>query len=76
MAKTYIFKKHFDGLPTNDDFELKDEPLPAVGDGEFLLETLYLSVDPYMRPYSRRLPTGVKMIGGGVGRFAGSLFLF
>lgn len=33
---------------------------------EILLEAEYLSVDPYMRPYSTTLPIGSVMLGGQV----------
>jgi hypothetical protein len=37
------------GAPTEDNFRLEDAPVPTPGAGELLLETLYLSLDPYMR---------------------------
>src|SRR6056297_2390786 len=37
------------GKPDDETFELREEPRPTPGDGEVLLRTLYLSVDPYMR---------------------------
>lgn len=36
---------------------------------DVLAEAIYLSLDPYMRPYSERLPLGVTMIGGQVARY-------
>merc|ERR1711923_35365 len=62
-SKTFLLKKHFVGLPREDDFEVVEKVLPPISDGEFLIETLYLSVDPYMRPYSRTMKEGTKMIG-------------
>ncbi|HSJ39330.1 MAG TPA: NADP-dependent oxidoreductase, partial [Planococcus sp. (in: firmicutes)] len=38
-----------EGTPTNKDFAFVDKELTAPGEGEVLLKTLYLSVDPYMR---------------------------
>src|SRR5690606_37626745 len=38
-----------DGMPTNDDFKFVEKNVPAPGENEVLLKTLYLSVDPYMR---------------------------
>jgi len=67
-CKYYTLKKHFVGLPREEDFEVVEKTLPPIADGEFLVECLYLSVDPYMRPYSRNMKEGSKMIGGGVGR--------
>ncbi|XP_034061117.1 prostaglandin reductase 1-like [Gymnodraco acuticeps] len=64
QAKTWILTKHFDGFPKDSDFELKVEELPAPKDGEVLLEAVFLSVDPYMRPFSRvRMNEGDVMIG-------------
>ena len=37
------------GTPQLSDFELEDAPIPTPGEGEVLLRTVYLSVDPYMR---------------------------
>ena len=37
------------GAPTNENFELKNVELPSLKDGEVLLRTIYLSLDPYMR---------------------------
>jgi len=37
------------GLPTADDFALKRTPVPEPGEGEVLVRTIYLSLDPYMR---------------------------
>lgn len=35
---------------------------------DVLVEAIYLSVDPYMRPRSERLPIGSTMIGGQVAK--------
>lgn len=37
------------GLPTNDDFRMKDAQIPELKAGEILLKGLFYSVDPYMR---------------------------
>lgn len=37
------------GLPTEKTLRLEEVPLPAAGEGEMLLRTVYLSIDPYMR---------------------------
>ena len=37
------------GYPKESDFNLVEVPMPTPGDGEVLVKTLYLSVDPYMR---------------------------
>jgi NADPH-dependent curcumin reductase CurA len=67
------------GLPKESDFALLESPLPQPGRGEALIQSLYLSVDPYM--YGRvKGPTqagkgvqlGDVMMGGVVGRVMAS----
>jgi NADPH-dependent curcumin reductase CurA len=36
-------------MPTSDQFEAVDAPMPPLHDGEVLRRTMYLSLDPYMR---------------------------
>jgi len=62
------------GEPTPDDFEIATEPVSAPADGEVLLRTLYLSLDPYMRgrmsdapSYAAPTAVGDVMPGGTVG---------
>lgn len=63
-AETWILTKHFDGFPTDSNFELKVEELTEPKNGEVLLEAVFLSVDPYMRPFSKvRMKEGEVMIG-------------
>lgn len=63
-AKAWILRSHFDGFPKDSDFEQIVEQLPEPKDGEILLEAVFLSVDPYMRPFSRvRMKEGDVMIG-------------
>lgn len=64
LAKFWTLQQHFEGFPKESDFELKQEELPEPKDGEVLLEAVFLSVDPYMRPYSRmHLKEGDTMMG-------------
>ena len=37
------------GLPTPSDFRLETGAIPAPAEGQILLKTTYLSLDPYMR---------------------------
>jgi NADPH-dependent curcumin reductase CurA len=62
------------GMPTLDNFEIADAEMPQPQDGEVLIRTLYLSVDPYMRGRmderkSYVPPFALKEVitGGGVG---------
>jgi len=68
------------GLPTAQDFRLDHTPIPSPGDGQVLLRTLYLSLDPYMRnlmdeagtSYAPGLGLGQPMMGGTVSRVVAS----
>jgi NADPH:quinone reductase len=62
------------GMPKESDFELVSEPLAPLGEGQVLLRTQYLSVDPYMRgrmtgvrTYADPVDIGQMMVGGTVG---------
>ena len=44
-------KRHFKGMPTMEDFELKSEPLTKLKDNEIMLKPEFWSVDPYARIY-------------------------
>lgn len=38
-----------EGMPTLSNFTLREAPIPQPHEGEVLINSLYLSVDPYMR---------------------------
>ena len=44
-----LLRRQCDGVPTADDFEVATESVPTPGDGELLCETIYISLDPYLR---------------------------
>ena len=59
--------------PLDSDFELVSTELPKVGEGQVLLRTIYLSLDPYMRgrmstaeSYAAPLEIGDVVLGGTV----------
>ena len=59
------------GAPTADTFRLESAPIPQVQDGQVLLRTIYLSLDPYMRgrmsdakSYAEPVQLGDVMVGG------------
>jgi NADPH-dependent curcumin reductase CurA len=67
------------GLPDDEIWSVVDEPVPAAGDDELLVEVLYLSVDPAMRAwlnegrsYVPPVELGEVMRAGGVGRVVAS----
>lgn len=67
-AKKFLYVSAFKGDPKPSDFKLVEEDLPELKDGEILTEAIYLSVDPYMRPYMMAYPVGSIMIGGQVAK--------
>ncbi len=67
------------GMPKASDFELVESVIPEPAEGEVLVRTLYLSVDPYQRgrmnegrSYAKGVEIGEVMIGGVVGEVAAS----
>lgn len=61
------------GAPNADTFRLESQALPAIGQGQVLLRTVYLSLDPYMRgrisdaqSYAAAVGLGEVMVGGTV----------
>ena len=64
---------HPDGALENDDFELVEERVPEPGDGEALVRTLYLSLDPAIRVWMNGIDTYVPGIHVGDVMRAGGL---
>ncbi|WP_407731091.1 NADP-dependent oxidoreductase [Pseudocitrobacter faecalis] len=63
------------GEPVADNFRLEETNVPEPAEGEVLLRTIYLSLDPYMRgrmsdapSYSPPVELGAVMVGGTVSR--------
>src|ERR1700716_3787173 len=59
------------GEPKPSDFRIEDYALPTPGEGQVLLRTIWLSLDPYMRgrmsdgpSYAAPVPIGGGMEGG------------
>lgn len=71
---------HPRGLPLASDFHLVTGPVPRPGEGQVLLRTQFLSLDPYMRNlmdkvgpgYAPPVPLGGTMPGGTVSRIVES----
>jgi NADPH-dependent curcumin reductase len=69
-----LLKSRPQGAPSLDNFELTETPIPEPGEGELLMRTRYLSLDPYMRgrmsaakSYAKPAAVGAPMVGGTVG---------
>ena len=67
------------GYPKTSDFKLVEAAMPTPGEGEVLIKSLYLSVDPYMRgrinqakSYAANVQIGAVMVGGVIAEVAAS----
>lgn len=67
------------GAPTAEDFRIETSPVPQPEEGQVLLRTIYLSLDPYMRgrmsdspSYAAPVALGAVMVGGTVSRVVAS----
>ena len=74
MARAWHLKSRPNGMPTSDNFELKETSLPPVGDGQVRIRNRWLSVDPYMRgrmndvkSYVPPFQVGEPLEGGAIG---------
>lgn len=63
LSRQFLYVKTPDGLPDASCFRLVEAPRPSPDQGEVLVETHYLSMDPYFR----------RMMGGGHGQYANPL---
>ncbi|SMF61566.1 NADP-dependent oxidoreductase [Allosphingosinicella indica] len=74
-TRAWHLKSRPQGMPTSDNFELKDLPLDDLQDGWVRVENKWLSVDPYMRgrmndvkSYVPPFQVGAPLEGGAVGK--------
>jgi NADPH-dependent curcumin reductase CurA len=75
INRRIVLNSRPNGAPTLHDFRLEEAPVPRPQDGQVLLQTLYLSLDPYMRgrmsdgpSYAPPTAIGDPMVGGTVNR--------
>lgn len=74
MARAWHLKSRPSGMPTEDNFELKEIALPPLGESMVRIRNRWLSVDPYMRgrmndvkSYVPPFQVGEPMEGGAIG---------
>jgi NADPH-dependent curcumin reductase CurA len=79
MPRAWHLKSRPNGVPTHENFELKELKLPEVGEGQVRVRNRWLSVDPYMRgrmndvkSYVPPFEVGEPMDGGAVGEIVES----
>jgi len=73
VNRQFVLARRPAGMPVEADFRLIETPVPVPAEGEVLLHSRYLSVDPYMRgrmnaakSYAPPVEIGGLMVGGGV----------
>ncbi|KAL8599524.1 hypothetical protein ACOMHN_065963 [Nucella lapillus] len=65
-AKKWVLAKEYEGVPKLEDFKLVEEPISfSLKPGEIVIEAIFLTVDPYMRLWSK---VGETLIGEQVAR--------
>jgi NADPH-dependent curcumin reductase CurA len=79
VNRQILLKSRPSGAPSAENFELVERPVAQPGEGEVLMRTLYLSLDPYMRgrmsdakSYAAPAELGQPMVGGTVGEVVAS----
>ena len=77
--RRYLLRQRPHGRVDADTFELVTEPVPEIGEGEALVRTEYVSVDPTNRGWLNDTPTYLPPVGigevvraGGIGRVVAS----
>ena len=77
--RRFVLASRPEGAPVPDNFRLESGDVPEPGEGELLLRTVFLSLDPYMRgrmsdapSYAAPVEIGGLMVGGTVCRVAKS----
>lgn len=71
--RQWVLNRRPNGAPTPEDFRLQESPVPELKEGQVLLKTRHLSLDPYMRgrmseapSYAPSLNIGDVIVGGTV----------
>jgi len=79
VSREIRLKHRPEGMPRETDFELAEVKLAEIGEGEVLVQNIYMSVDPYMRgrmndrkSYVPPFQLGKPLDGGCVGRVIAS----
>ena len=68
INRRIVLKKNPDGEPKPSDFEMVTEEVAPIEEGQMLLRTKWLTLDPYMRsgPMNKEENLGSTMVGGTV----------
>lgn len=79
INRRFLLKRRPNGVPVADDFSLVEESVPEPAEGEFVVQTVYASLDPAMRgwlddapSYMPPVPLGEAVRASTVGRITAS----
>jgi NADPH-dependent curcumin reductase CurA len=79
INRRFLLASRPHGAPTADNFRLEEQEIPTAKEGQLVLRTLFLSLDPYMRgrmsdapSYAAPVQIGEVMTGGAVSRVVDS----
>ena len=79
INRIFVLDSRPHGMPTKEQFRMKEEPIPAAAEEEVVVRSLYISVDPYMRgrmndgpSYIPSFEVGKAITGGAVGQVISS----
>ena len=80
VRRSMVLRRRPDGEPRADDFAIVEDPVPLPGQGQVLIRTILLSIDPYMRgrladrpSYAPSVAIGEVMTGEVLGEVMASL---
>lgn len=78
VSRRIVLAARPNGEPVDSDFRMEEVPIPALTDGQVLLQTLWLSLDPYVRgmmdeesddpTYARPMDLDQVVVGGTISR--------
>jgi NADPH-dependent curcumin reductase CurA len=79
VNRQIVLKSRPEGAPNLDNFELVQSPVPEPADGEVVMRTRFMSLDPYMRSrmsaaksYAKPVDVGAPMVAGTVSEITAS----
>ena len=65
VRRSVVLKQRPDGSPRREDFEIREDAIPAPVAGEVVTRTIWLSIDPYMRGRLREQQTYAQPVNPG-----------
>lgn len=67
-AKVFTYAKKCVGEPKLTDFELREEELDPIQDGEFIAKALFFGINAGLRAYQELYPVGSIIVGAQVAK--------